>query len=94
MRPQPRRPLQYEDGVGGSQRGAPSSGPNTGNRRAGKRRHGKSPQTEHRGGRRALGAPLRKRHKGAAHLFDLGLWSDSGGQRENTGVRDGLRADS
>lgn len=43
MRPQSSRPLQYEDGVGGSQRGAPSSGTNTGNRRAGKCRHGKTP---------------------------------------------------
>lgn len=42
MRPHSSRPLQYEDGVGGSQRGAPSSGTNTGNRRAGKCRHGKT----------------------------------------------------
>ena len=42
MRPHSSRPLQYEDGVGGSQRGAASSGTNTGNRRAGKCRHGKT----------------------------------------------------
>lgn len=41
MRPHSSRPLQYEDGVGGSQRRAAFSGTNTGNRRAGKRRHGK-----------------------------------------------------
>lgn len=41
MRPHSSRPLQYEDGVGGSQRRAASSGTNTGNRRVGKCRHGK-----------------------------------------------------
>lgn len=58
MRPHSSRPLQYEDGVGGSQRGAPSSGTNTGNRRAGKRRHGKRlPETpeKSRGSRPSCG---------------------------------------
>lgn len=88
MRPHSSRPLQYEDGVGGSQRGAPSSGTNTGNRRAGKRRHGKTPEVsqKHRRmvkvrGRRAVNVSGRKRQKRAAHLFDFGLWSSSGGQR-------------
>ncbi|CAB1442046.1 unnamed protein product [Pleuronectes platessa] len=42
MRPHSSRPLQYEDGVGGSQRRAASSGTNTGDGRAGKCGHGKT----------------------------------------------------
>lgn len=64
MRPHSSRPLQYEDGVGGSQRGAPSSGTHTGDRRAGKRRHGKSPEASRNSGewRRfaAVGRPTRR----------------------------------
>lgn len=103
MRPRSSRPLQYEDGVGGSQRGAPSSGTNTGNRRAGKRRHGKTPgvsrNTREQSRFAAVVRPQRvrggrERQKRAAHPFDSGSWSNSGGQRDavwrKTGVRDRL----
>lgn len=42
MRPHSDRPLQHEDGVGGSQRRAASSGTNTGYRRPGECRRGKT----------------------------------------------------
>lgn len=106
MRPHSSRPLQYEDGVGGSQRGAPSSGTNTGNRRAGKRRHGKSPEVSRNTREQPRFAAVVRSacrvgggQKRAAHLTDSGSWSNSGGGqrdavwRKNTGVRDRLGGD-
>lgn len=88
MRPHSSRPLQYEDGVGGSQRGAPSSGTNTGNRRAGKRRHGKTPEVSRNTREQSRFAAVVRSacrvggQKRAAHLTDSGSWSNSGGQRD------------
>lgn len=97
MRPHSSRPLQYEDGVGGSQRGAPSSGTHTGDRRAGKRRHGKSPEASRNSGewRRfaAVGRPTRRWREAAERRCASirlrfveqqrdAVW------RKNTGLRD------
>lgn len=87
MRPHSSRPLQYEDGVGGSQRRAASSGTNTGNRRAGKCRHGKTETPGHLYlcfypcGLEVVAAE--RAEKRGAHLIPHRLAkSNSGGQRE------------